>query len=425
MTAKKNYTTVALVSGGCELTVKGYSMKSTSLSTFLSKKESSQAQCEGCSVVLGSLLDAVAESAFLVDCEGIIVFANHTAAKRLACTSDSLVGRPILDLLPQEISKRRLRYAEDVLKTRKAVHFKDERDGIHFVNYIHPVFNYEGDITHLAIFSRDITEQQQGQAELGMLSMLNEALLANIPDLILTLDRNGIVLKINHPLGQKDISTIIGKPLYPFLQKENQELARTLVDGVFKTGEPCEFVKRATLWKGVRWVDARLIPIIHEGHIAAVTCIVRDVTAMKEYEKRLEHKNAAMSELIEHMKEEKTTIHQKIYQSIENRILPLMEKIKINAHTPEYVDIAEQLIKELVPETERKKTWDHYKLTPREQQICAMIKHGLSTKEIAALSHCSSQTVEKQRKSIRKKLGLYEKSENLYSYLNHLDRNET
>lgn len=369
---------------------------------------------------LRSLLDAVAESAFLVDLEGTIVFANRTAGIRLQCTSESLVGRPILDLVPPDVGNCRLSFAEQVLETGTAVQFEDERAGIHFINYIHPVFDDSGRITHLAIFSRDITEQHLGREELGKLSMLNRVLLKNIPDLVITLDRNGTVLAINHPIGNREISTMIGKPLYPFLREENREPARTLVKGVFETGEAREFVKYANLSEGHRWVDVRLIPIAGKQKTTAVTCIIRDITEMKEYEKRLEHKNAAMSELIEHMKEEKREIHRKIEQGIENRILPLMEKIKIRLHSPEYAEIVERLLKEIVPGSESKTSLLDFNLTPREQEICAMIKHGLSTKEIASLSNCSHQTVEKQRKTIRRKLGLSEKSENLTSYLQRL-----
>ena len=366
---------------------------------------------------LRSLLDAVAESAFLVDLEGTIVFANRTAGSRLNCTSESLMGRPILDLVPPTVGNHRLHFAEQVLETGTSIQFQDVRAGIHFINYIHPVFDDSGSITHLAIFSRDITEQYQGRKELGKLSEFNRALLSNIPDLVITLDRNGTVLALNHPIGNHDISTISGKPLYPFLREENRETARSLIEGVFDAGVPREFVKQATLWNGPQWVDVRLIPITHEQETVAVTCIIRDITEMKEYEKRLEHKNAAMGELIEHMKEEKNKIHHKISQGIEDRILPLMQRIKTSTNAPEYVEIVERLLLEIVPESESKTSLHDFKLTPREQEICAMIKHGLSTKEIAALGNCSHQTIEKQRKTIRKKMCLSQKSENLASYL--------
>ncbi len=56
-------------------------------------------------------------------------------------------------------------------------------------------------------------------------------------------------------------------------------------------------------------------------------------------------------------------------------------------------------------------------LTPREIGICNMIRNGLSSKEIAEVFKISPQTVFKQRKIIRKKLGISGKNFNLEAYI--------
>ena len=60
------------------------------------------------------------------------------------------------------------------------------------------------------------------------------------------------------------------------------------------------------------------------------------------------------------------------------------------------------------------------KLTPREIEICNMIKSGLTTKEISNFLNSSSQTIDKHRKNIRKKLGLTQRYINLTSFLQSL-----
>ena len=65
------------------------------------------------------------------------------------------------------------------------------------------------------------------------------------------------------------------------------------------------------------------------------------------------------------------------------------------------------------------------RLTPRETQVCSMVRQGLSCKEIAALLHVSEQTVLKFHKNIRKKLGIAGEKVNLSSYLSELSLSES
>jgi len=55
-------------------------------------------------------------------------------------------------------------------------------------------------------------------------------------------------------------------------------------------------------------------------------------------------------------------------------------------------------------------------LSPREIEICSMIKGGSSSKEIADLLHITLKTIERHRFNIRKKLKIAHDI-NLTSYL--------
>lgn len=59
-------------------------------------------------------------------------------------------------------------------------------------------------------------------------------------------------------------------------------------------------------------------------------------------------------------------------------------------------------------------------MSPRESEICSMVKNGLTSKDIARTLGISTQTVLKQRKHIRKKLGINNSPINLTSYLKSL-----
>jgi len=59
-------------------------------------------------------------------------------------------------------------------------------------------------------------------------------------------------------------------------------------------------------------------------------------------------------------------------------------------------------------------------LTPRQVQICRLIKNGYSSKEIAESIGTSLLTVHKHREAIRDKLGLKNRNISLNSYLQTL-----
>jgi DNA-binding CsgD family transcriptional regulator len=59
----------------------------------------------------------------------------------------------------------------------------------------------------------------------------------------------------------------------------------------------------------------------------------------------------------------------------------------------------------------------HHSLTPRELQVCQMIRSGLQSREIAKIMGVSCQTVLVHRKNVRKKLRLTKSNMNLASFL--------
>ncbi|MEI8197369.1 MAG: helix-turn-helix transcriptional regulator, partial [Phycisphaerae bacterium] len=59
----------------------------------------------------------------------------------------------------------------------------------------------------------------------------------------------------------------------------------------------------------------------------------------------------------------------------------------------------------------------HLDLTPVEIALCAMIRNGLSVKEIAQIRCIAMGTVRRHRENIRRKLGLRNRAVNLVTYL--------
>lgn len=65
-------------------------------------------------------------------------------------------------------------------------------------------------------------------------------------------------------------------------------------------------------------------------------------------------------------------------------------------------------------------TKTHHNLSPKEIEICNLVKGGMASKEIADLLKISFRTVEKHHRNIRHKLGIVNKQINLSSFLREL-----
>jgi len=65
------------------------------------------------------------------------------------------------------------------------------------------------------------------------------------------------------------------------------------------------------------------------------------------------------------------------------------------------------------------------RLSPREIQICGMIRNGLTTKDISRVLGTSPETVRKQRVVIRRKLDLTNSGTNLASFLQSMEFGDT
>ena len=99
--------------------------------------------------------------------------------------------------------------------------------------------------------------------------------------------------------------------------------------------------------------------------------------------------------------------------------MPLLEKLRSSRRPEEnvYIDMLERSLENLTSAFGHKITSRNLKLTPKEINICNLIKHDLPSKEIARLLGISLFTVERHRNNIRAKLGITNKHVNLGTYL--------
>lgn len=139
----------------------------------------------------------------------------------------------------------------------------------------------------------------------------------------------------------------------------------------------------------------------------------------------LKKANAALHDALMLAQQEKKTLGEIILANIEINISPILFALKsvLSSKHLTYATLLQQnLTKIIEPFVERSQAMTFH-LSPAELLICNMIKHGLSTKEIAEIRGISPDTVNRHRENIRRKLGLTNRKMNLSSYLNGINGN--
>lgn len=184
-----------------------------------------------------------------------------------------------------------------------------------------------------------------------------------------------------------------------------------------------------------RWISASSVPVMdRNGEIVAGIVVFPDITERKQMEeellrtnqqlrsdqKTLRDKNIALRELLGQIDREKEVIERHIQANIDNVVTPIVRALQQGplTNTKEQLDVLSSCLEDIVSPFVSNLQHQFSKLTPRELEICNLIKKSHSSKEIASVLNISIETVHQQRKIIRRKLGLTNSLVNLTSYLN-------
>ena len=136
----------------------------------------------------------------------------------------------------------------------------------------------------------------------------------------------------------------------------------------------------------------------------------------------LERKNNALTEVLEHIEHQKRQIKDEVIANINELLIPMLEQLVSKGSTIDsiYLNLIKRSLEDLTSSFGRKITQKSFKLTPRELQICNMIKRGLASKEISGFLNISLFTVGRHRHNIRKKLKITNKAVNLNTFMQDL-----
>jgi PAS domain S-box-containing protein len=133
----------------------------------------------------------------------------------------------------------------------------------------------------------------------------------------------------------------------------------------------------------------------------------------------LRNRTVTLQEVLERFEEGRRELANQIQTNVQKIALPILDLLeqRIGSEQNHYIRLLRSCLEDITSPVASHLSRENPCLTPREQEICHMVRDGWSSKDIAKAFLVSPQTVVKQRKIIRRKLGLKGKRVNLASYL--------
>ena len=148
---------------------------------------------------------------------------------------------------------------------------------------------------------------------------------------------------------------------------------------------------------------------------------------LAECQELIVSKDTSIRELIAQVEREKRQVEADVTANIDRVILPIIGLLeeKFPRSSRHQLDLIRSCLSDIAGSFVTTIEQLHAKLSPREIQVCHMIRSGFSTKDISRILNTSVQTVFSQRKQIRRKLHLNGGDANLAAYLKGLETRGT
>ncbi len=211
---------------------------------------------------------------------------------------------------PQEFINREFLHERFWLDSEERAQFLNELDNEFIKSKELSLRTSEGNKIYVTIFSSpttgicgqingyqgivyDITEKKELSALRKAEEALRESerkwrsLAENVPDVILSVNKDGRILFINRSKRNSNLETIIGTTIYEYLPPERHQIVRESIERVFMTGKPdsYEIIGPGEHGPNTNW-ETRVAPVTSGGQVTTVNLISTDVTERREAHNR-------------------------------------------------------------------------------------------------------------------------------------------
>lgn len=245
-----------------------------------------------------AMLSATSDTVLICDPVGTILCINEAGALRLRSTSDELVGRSIFELMPQDLVPKRKRWLYHAVETRKPIQFKDEYHNVTYGHRLHPYHDERTNAVRVAIYTRDISENEKALRALRESEARYRAILEDQTELICRYLPDGRLSYVNEAYARyygKDRHELINRNFIPHIPEEDLRLIHQHISTLNQERPVTTFEHQIILESGdVRWQQwtHRAIYDSH-GQLTEYQAVGRDITrrrmaqeALRENERR-------------------------------------------------------------------------------------------------------------------------------------------
>lgn len=191
------------------------------------RKEAEKAVADD-KLLIRALMQGAHAAVWLLGTDGTIQSVNAAAAQSVDREAEAMIGKPLADVLPEDVCGCFVENFEQVLSTRNPARFETQRGRQFFDVIMYPVFDERMQLGKVAVFTRDITRRRQGEMQLLEAYQTLSVVIEQSPTAIVALDTEERV-KLWNPAAERLLghcaTDVYGtrNPLVPPEQQEGYE----------------------------------------------------------------------------------------------------------------------------------------------------------------------------------------------------------
>jgi PAS domain S-box-containing protein len=166
---------------------------------------------------------------------------------------------------------------------------------------ITPIKDDNGNVIKYVSVYVDVTSCYYENQQLKTKQQNLKTFIDNIPNVILSINKSGAILNINHELENSSIEDIIGSPLYKYIHVQYHNAVKDCISFVFKEGKPCKYETTQKDADGsIKHYVSQIAPIFNaQGVITSANISMQDVTRFKNLKAELKKREAKYKTLFQ------------------------------------------------------------------------------------------------------------------------------